>query len=116
MPASEVISGTKPWSVDTADNIDWLKSLPDGCCSLAMTSPPYSSQRTYNIGFKLEGQSWVDWMIPRVIEACRAVNGLVCINMSGPVKDRMYQPVVEWLVADLTRSHGIVCGPAPYVF
>ena len=68
------------------------------------------------MGFALQGQGWVDWMIPRVVEMCRATAGLVCINMAGQRIDHKYQPVVEWLVADLTRHHGVVCGPAPYVY
>jgi hypothetical protein len=116
MTALDVTSGNKPWSVDASDNLWWLAGLPRGCCSLTMTSPPYSAQRTYGVNFNLEGEAWVDFMIPRVVQMCMATDGLVCINMSGPVKDRMYQPVVEWLVSDLTRNHGVVCGPAPYVF
>jgi hypothetical protein len=47
---------------------------------------------------------------------CRVTAGIVFFNIAGPVRDFQYQPVVEWLVADLTRIHGIVCGPSPYVF
>jgi hypothetical protein len=115
--AKDVLEGRAAWACDPADNLVWLASLPASCCSLSVTSPPYEGQRLYGaVKFKLVGQAWVDWMIPRVVEMCRVVNGLVCINMSGCVEDRMYHPVVEWLVADLTRNHGLVCGPAPYVF
>jgi hypothetical protein len=55
-------------------------------------------------------------MIPRIVEACRVTAGLVVVVMSGKVKHWRYQPVVEWLVADLTRYCGLVCGPSPYVF
>lgn len=116
MTASDVIAGTCPWSVEAGDCIDWLKALPTNCCSLSLTSPPYEDARTYGIDYKLKRQAWVDWMVPRVIEACRVVDGLVCVNMAGKVEDRQYNPIVEWLVADLTRQHGIVCGPAPYVY
>jgi hypothetical protein len=93
-----------------------MADLPDGYAALTMTSPPYENCRTYGVGFKLKGQAWVDWMIPRVAETCRVTAGLVCVNMAAPVRDFRYSPAVEWLVADLTRHHGVVCGPAPYVY
>ena len=114
--AADVIAGRCKFAVEEADNLDWMRTLPDGCVSLTVCSPPYSAARTYGVGFALQGQGWVDWMIPRVVEMCRATAGLVCINMAGQRIDHKYQPVVEWLVADLTRHHGVVCGPAPYVF
>ncbi len=98
------------------DCLDAIRGFATDSIDLTFTSPPYTDQRTYGIGFKLSGQGWVDWCIPRIIEMCRVTNGLVFFNAAGPVKDFRYQPVMEWLVADLTRLHGIVCGPAPYVF
>lgn len=98
------------------DNLDVMRTLPDSHCSLTICSPPYEDARTYSVGFKLTGQDWVDWMIPRVVEMCRVTAGLVFINAAGKVREWKYSPVVEWLVADLTRKHGIVCGPSPYVF
>lgn len=99
-----------------ADCLEWMRNQPDRCVSLTLCSPPYEDCRTYGIGFRLRRQEWVDWMIPRVVEMCRVTDGIVLINMSGKVRNWKYTPVVEWLVADLTRHHGIVCGPAPYVF
>jgi hypothetical protein len=113
---SDVIEGRRTWSVECGDNLPWLQSLPTGCCSLAVTSPPYEAARTYGVGFKLRGQAWVDWMIPRVVEACRVVEGLVFVNMASQVRDGSCSPVIEWLVSDLTRHHGIVLGPAPYCY
>lgn len=105
-----------PYRVDAADNLDWLRSLPTGCANLCVTSPPYEDARTYGIGFKARGQAWVDWCVLRVAEMCRVVNGIVFFNAAGKVRQFQYSPVVEWLVADLTRNRGIVCGPAPYAF
>jgi len=84
---------------------------------MTFTSPPYEDARLYlPLRFKVKGQAWVDWMIPRVVEMCRITDGLVFVNAAGKVRQWKYSPVVEWLVADLTRHHGIVCGPSPYVF
>jgi hypothetical protein len=102
--------------IHTADCLDWMRAQPACLVDLTVTSPPYEDARTYGIGFKLKGQAWVDWCIPRVVEMCRITNGLVIFNAAGKVRDWKYSPVMEWLVADLTRLHGIVCGPAPYVF
>lgn len=106
----------EPNQIICGDNLEVMRGMATGSVALTLTSPPYVDQRTYGIGFKLKGQGWVDWMIPRVVEMCRVTAGLVFVNMAGKVKDWKYQPVVEWLVADLTRLHGIVCGPSPYVF
>lgn len=99
-----------------ADCLDAMRAMADDSVDVTITSPPYTDQRTYGIGFELSGQGWVDWCIPRIVEMCRVTAGIVFFNVAGPVKDFQYRPVVEWLVADLTRKHGVVCGPAPYVF
>ena len=103
-------------TIITADCLDWMRGQPDRSVDLVFTSPPYEDARTYGIGFRLKGQDWVEWLIPRVIEMCRLSSGLVFVNAAGKVSKGMYHPVMEWLVADLTRKHGIVCGPSPYVF
>ena len=100
----------------TSDCLEWVQRQPDKLVNLTVTSPPYEDARTYGIGFKLKGQDWVDWCIPRIVELCRVTEGLVIFNAAGKVRDWKYSPVIEWLVADLTRNHGIVCGPSPYVF
>lgn len=98
------------------DCLDVMRGMDSDSCCLTFTSPPYEDCRTYGIGFSAKGQAWVDWMIPRVVEMCRVTAGLVFINAAGKVRQFKYSPVVEWLVTDLTRNHGLVCGPAPYVF
>lgn len=108
--------GDRTWTVEVGDCLDILRTIPDRSVSLVATSPPYEAARLYGIGYKLTGQQWVDWMIPRIVECCRVSTGLVIVNAAGQVRDAKYSPVVEWLVADLTRHHGIVCGPAPYVY
>lgn len=102
--------------VHCGDCLSILQAMPERHVDLSIGSPPYEDARLYGIGFKLRGQKWVDWMIPIVVELCRVTDGLVFINAAGKRRNWMYSPVVEWLVADLTRHHGIVCGPAPYVF
>lgn len=99
-----------------ADCLSWMKDQPADICDMTLGSPPYEDARTYGIGYALKGQGWVDWMIPRVAEMCRVTSGLVFLVMAGRRVKWQYSPVVEWLVADLTRQHDIICGPAPYVY
>lgn len=107
-PVNRIIQG---------DCLSVMQSIPSGLFSMTLTSPPYEDARLYKpLEFTAAGQDWVDWMVPRVVEMCRVTAGLVFINMAGKRRDWKYSPVVEWLVADLTRNHGIICGPAPYVF
>lgn len=103
-------------TIHNADCLEWMRLQPERIFDLTVTSPPYEDARTYGIGFNLKGQGWVDWCSPRVVEMCRVTDGLVIFNAAGKVRQFKYSPVMEWLVADLTRHHGIVCGPAPYVF
>jgi hypothetical protein len=102
------------------DCSELLAEMPGRLVDLVFTSPPYERQRTYESGMpgrrKLArpGQAWVDWLGPIIVECCRVSRGLVIVNMSSPVKAHSYSASVEWLVADLTRIWGLVCGPSPY--
>lgn len=97
-----------------SEALPFLQSLPAQSVDVVIASPPYENQRTYGIDFKLTGQAWVDWLCPIIVEAARVSRGLVCINVASPVKNHSYTASTEWLVADLTRVHGLVCGPAPH--
>lgn len=105
------------WSAKSGDCLTVMQSMPDNSWDMIFTSPPYEDARLYGeLNFKVRGQDWVDWCIPRIIEMCRITNGLVFFNAVGKRRNWKYSPCMEWLVADLTRIHGLVCGPAPYVF
>ena len=39
-------------TIVTSDNIEYLKTLPDGCIDFVLTSPPYDGLRDYN-GYSL---------------------------------------------------------------
>jgi 16S rRNA G966 N2-methylase RsmD len=97
-----------------SEALPFLQSLPAQSVDVVVASPPYENQRTYGIGFRLKGQAWVDWLCPIIVEAARVSRGLICINVASPVKNHSYTASTEWLVADLTRVHGLVCGPAPH--
>lgn len=99
------------------DCLEWMRQQLQAVADMWLTSPPYEDARLYTpLEFKLKGMEWVDWCIPRIVEACRVTRGLGFFNAAGKVRQWKYHPVVEWLVTELTKNHGIVCGPSPYVF
>lgn len=115
-PIREVLEGKRKWAVETADCVEFMERLPTGCVDLVHFSGPYEDARTYQMGFKLKGQEWVDWMRNVVNCAARISSGLVAVNMSCKVRDFRYSAAVEWLVTDLTREDGLVCWPSPYAW
>lgn len=112
----DVLAGKAAWSCERADALEWLRGLPDDSADLVFFSPPYEDCRLYEQGFRLKGQAWVDWLAPIIRESARVSAGLVVVNMAAKVEDFRYSAAVEWLVADLTRVHGLACGPSPYVW
>jgi site-specific DNA-methyltransferase (adenine-specific) len=114
--AGELLQPGEPWALHAADCLRWLPTLPERSADLVFFSPPYEGQRTYGIKFKRRGQVWVDWMREIVRESARVSRGLVIVNAACPVRDFKYSPALEWLVSDLTRIDGLVCGPSPYAW
>jgi hypothetical protein len=96
---------------------DWLevaRGLPDNSVDLVICSPPYEAARTYGIGFKLKGQAWVDWCLPRYLECVRVCRGLVAWVVEGQTRDFRYSAGPLLLSADLHRAG--VCLRKPVVF
>jgi hypothetical protein len=112
-----VLHGQERWSLDAADALEWLRSLPDNSVDLWVTSPPYEDARRYGkVGFKLKGQAWVDWYVPFVVEMVRTCRGPTMVNVAGKVKKGVYSGVDQLLCADLLRNHGITQGAQPYAW
>lgn len=78
--------------------------LPDKSVDLVMCSPPYEAARTYGIDFKLRGQDWVDWAVPRFMECLRVCKGLVAWVVEGQTKQFRYTATPALLMADLHRA------------
>jgi hypothetical protein len=97
------------------DALEFLRGLPDRHVQLVFTSPPFEDRRRYGpLNCRRTGQNWVNWLRPIVVEMCRVSSGLVLLDLSAPVRQFRYSASVEWLIADLTRRDGLVCGPSPY--
>ena len=86
------------------DCLDLLKDMPDQSVDLVLTSPPYEDARTYGIGFKLKGQDWVDWCIPRFQECLRVCRGLVAWVVEGKTRQFRWSATPALLMADLHRA------------
>lgn len=81
-----------------------LRKMPSDSVDLVFCSPPYEGARDYGIGFKLAGQDWVDWALPRYIECVRVCRGLVAWVVEGRTKQFRYSATPALLMADLVRS------------
>jgi hypothetical protein len=103
--ASDVLKGDALWSVEQADAIEWLRSLPDDSIDLLVTSPPYLEARTYGAEDISRGiDEWVPWMVEVIRAAAPKVKGLIAVNCEGQTRNYAYQPAPFLLVADLFRA------------
>ncbi len=75
--------------------------LDDNSVDLVFTSPPYEDKRTYNIDFKLKGQDWVDWAVPRYLECLRVCRGLVAWIVQGKTHQFKWSAIPVLLMAEL---------------
>lgn len=73
--------------------------LEDDAADLVLFSPPYEDARSYgDLGFKLRGPAWVDWLVPRFIEAARVCKGIVACVVNGKTRDYEWSgsPLLLW--------------------
>ncbi len=103
LPINQIICG---------DLLDVMKEWPDNSVDLVFCSPPYEDARTYGIDFKLKGQDWVDWAMPRFLECVRVSKGLVAWVVDGKTKNFRYTMTPILLMADLHRA-GVHCRKPP---
>ena len=54
------------------DNLDIMRTLPDGCVNLIMTSPPYADARKKTYG-GVKPDEYVEWFLPRAAEMQRVL-------------------------------------------
>lgn len=101
---ADVLAGKASWACVASRAEDFLAALPDDSVDLLVTSPPYEAKRTYGIGFKLQGQAWVDWMVRIVTAAAPKVKGLIAVNCEGGTKNYRYSGAPFLLYADLHRA------------
>lgn len=91
-------------TVILGDCLEVLKQMETDSVDLVFCSPPYEDVRTYDIGFKLKGQDWVDWAFERYVECVRVSKGLVAWVVEGKTKQFTYSATPILLSADLHRA------------
>jgi hypothetical protein len=96
-------------TVERADALEWLASLPADSADLLLTSPPYSSARLYlengeDLGIARDTEEWVKWMVEVCHAARRACKGLCAFVVEGRTRDYRYNCGPFLLAADLHRA------------
>lgn len=72
---------------------------------LVFTSPPYEDARLYGeLNYKVKGQDWVDWCMPRYLECLRVCKGLVAWVVEGKTRQFKWSATPALLMADLHRA------------
>lgn len=109
MTTSDVLTGDARWSVERADCLPWLQSLPEDSLDLVLCSPPYTLARTYaeggdDPGIARKPDEWVAWMAD-VAKACvRACKGLCAFVVEGQTSQYRYDCTPFLLMAELHRA------------
>ena len=85
------------------DCLETMRGLESKSVNLVFGSPPYEDLRTYDIGFKLKGDAWVDWMVSIYLESLRVCDGLVAFVVEGKTKQFRYSATPILLAAELVK-------------
>ncbi|WP_227555655.1 DNA-methyltransferase [Acinetobacter courvalinii] len=86
------------------DCLHHLKSLPDECVSLIVTSPPYANQRSASYG-GVNASEYVEWFRPIAIELHRVLkeDGSFILNIKEHVKNGERHTYVLELILELKK-------------
>jgi DNA modification methylase len=102
-----VLSGSRRWSVERADCLEFLAALPTAGIDMVIGSPPYAEK-----GERYDGDSrrwdtcaWVEWMLRVTAAAVRVSRGYVLWVVNGAVRDGVYRPACEGLVWEYWKRH-----------
>jgi len=96
----------------TADVIDYLDTLPDGCATLFMTSPPYNVGKAYGDNAAADSMRhvmYIGWLSMVISEASRVLNeGGVLALQVGSTRDERDQIVpIDLLIHDIVTKTGL---------
>lgn len=86
------------------DCLDIMAELDIDSVDLVFCSPPYEDARTYDMGFRLVGQGWVDWAVKRFLECRQVSRGLVAWVVEGRTRNYQWSATPSLLMADLHRK------------
>lgn len=96
----------------TADVLDYLGSLPDGCAALQLFSPPYNVGKSYGENASADAMrhvTYMGWLTMIVSEAARtlAPGGVLALQV-GSTRDHLDQIVpIDMLVHDIVMKTGL---------
>jgi len=91
------------------DSLNLLSSLDSNSVDLIITSPPYSTLKTYvNFG-GINADDYVDWFIPycKEIERVMKPSGSFILNINDKVQDGFRHPYVFDLISRLHKETGL---------
>jgi site-specific DNA-methyltransferase (adenine-specific) len=91
------------------DSLDLLKELPDNSVDLVITSPPYSTLKTYITDTGILASDYVDWFIPycKEIERVLKPKGSFILNINDKVENGFRHPYVFDLISELHKQTGL---------
>lgn len=101
--------------IHTGDCLDVMAGIADNSVDLVFCSPPYEDARLYGeLDFKVKGQDWVDWCLPRFVECLRVSKGLVAWVVEGRTKKFRWSATPLLLMSDLHRAGAHLRKPPVY--
>lgn len=88
------------------DSLSLMKELDDNSVDLVITSPPYSTLKTYGDFKGIEPDDYVDWFLPFCKEIERVIKptGSFILNINDKVQDRFRHPYVFDLISRLHKE------------
>lgn len=91
------------------DSLDLLKQLDDNSVDLVITSPPYSTLKTYITDPGISADDYVKWFIPYCKEIERVIKptGSFILNINDKVERGFRHPYVFDLISELHKQTGL---------
>jgi site-specific DNA-methyltransferase (adenine-specific) len=93
-------------TIHQGDCLELLKQLDTDSIDLVITSPPYSTLKTYIDNPGIHPDNYVDWFIPICKEICRVIKptGSFILNINDKVEGGFRHPYVFDLISRLHKE------------
>lgn len=91
------------------DSIELIKQLDDNSIDLVITSPPYSTLKTYITDPGISPNDWVEWFMPLCKEIERVIKptGSFILNVNDKVESGFRHPYVFDFISQLHKQTGL---------
>ena len=88
------------------DALDLIKQLDDNSIDLVITSPPYSTLKTYITDPGISPNDWVEWFMPLCKEIERVIKptGSFILNVNDKVESGFRHPYVFDFISELHKQ------------